>query len=80
MRLDIGCARRASSARTVSAIFPEQYPRQGRLQDMAVGEPKECIGTDVTEPHPVSSMGHRYNMTVIDNFSRWAEAYSVRNR
>src|SRR6218665_131741 len=30
--------------------------------------------------HPTSSKGHKYILTVIDHFSRWAEAYPIRNQ
>ena len=40
----------------------------------------ECLGVDITGPHPVSSRGYHYIMTVIDHYSRWAEAYPIRNQ
>src|SRR6218665_1556158 len=55
-------------------------PHQGRLQSFLVGEPMECLGVDITGPHPTSSKGHKYILTVIDHFSRWAEAYPIRNQ
>ena len=55
-------------------------PRQGPLQDFMVGEPMECLGIDITGPHPVSSQGHRRMMTVVDHFSGLAEAYPIRNQ
>jgi transposase InsO family protein len=47
---------------------------------MVVGAPLECISLDLTGPHIPSSQGYRYLLTVIDHFSRWAEAYPVRNQ
>src|SRR6218665_457805 len=58
----------------------EKPPHQGRLQSFLVGEPMECLGVDITGPHPVSQHGYRYILTVIDNFTKWAEAYSIRNQ
>lgn len=55
-------------------------PRQGRLQNLNVGEPMECLGIDITGPHPTSSKGNKYIMTVIDHFTRWAEGYPIRNQ
>lgn len=47
---------------------------------MVVGEPTELIGVVLNGPHPPSSRGNRYLITVIDYFSGWAEAYRVRNQ
>lgn len=47
---------------------------------MSVGAPLECIGVDITCPHPLSSNGYRYILTIVDHFSRWAEAYPIRNQ
>ena len=54
--------------------------RQGLLQNMVVGEIGEVLALDLTGPHPVSSKGHRYILTMIDHFSRFAEAFPVRNQ
>lgn len=55
-------------------------PHQGYLQNMVVGAPSECIALDLTGPHVPSRRGHRYILTVIDHFSRFAEAFPVRNQ
>jgi hypothetical protein len=55
-------------------------PRQGPLQQMTTGCPWERLGVDVTGPHPKSSRGHVYILTVIDYFSKWADAYQMRNQ
>jgi len=34
---------------------------------------------DITGPHPKSSHGNQYILTVVDHFSKWAEAIPVRN-
>jgi len=37
------------------------------------------ISVDITEPHPKSARGNEYMVTVIDDFSKWAEACAVQN-
>ena len=57
-----------------------QLKRQGELQSFPVGEPFERIAIDLTGPHPTSRSGHVYILTVVDIFSKWAEAVSIRNK
>lgn len=47
---------------------------------MKVSKLMECLGIDVTGPHPPSNRGKRYILTVIDHFSRWTEAFPMRNQ
>jgi transposase InsO family protein len=54
-------------------------PRQVGLQPMPVGEPWERLGIDITGPHPRSSRGNEYALTVVDHFTKWAEAYAIPN-
>ena len=54
--------------------------RQGELQPMVTGEPWERIGVDVTGPHPTSSKGNVYILTVIDHFTKWVELMPMRNQ
>ena len=53
-------------------------PHQGLLQEMSVGEPFERIAIDLTGPHPPSAKGNKHILTVIDYFTRWAEAFAIR--
>jgi len=53
--------------------------RQAQLQPFSAGEPFELITVDITGPHPKTSQGHEYLLTVIDLFSRYAEAYPLMN-
>jgi transposase InsO family protein len=46
---------------------------------MLVGEPMERLAIDITGPHPKSSAGHVYILTVLDPFTKWAEAVPLRN-
>ena len=57
----------------------EKAPHRTPLQEMSVGEPFERIGIDLTGPHPPSAQGNKYILTLIDYFTRWAEAFSIRS-
>jgi len=37
------------------------------------------VSVDITGPHQKSARGNDYMVTVIDNFSKWAEVFAVRN-
>ena len=54
-------------------------PRQAELQTPRVGEPWERISIDITGPHPRSSRGNIYILTIVDHFSKWAEALPIPN-
>jgi len=54
-------------------------PRQTLMTPMVVGEPLERVSIDITGPHPRSSKGHVFILTVMDNFTKWAEAIPLRN-
>ena len=53
--------------------------RQAPLQTPHVGEPWERVSIDITGPHPRSSKGKVYILTVVDHFSKWAEAIAISN-
>jgi transposase InsO family protein len=46
---------------------------------MLVGEPLERLAIDITGPHPKSRAGHVFILTVLDPFTKWAEAIPIRN-
>jgi transposase InsO family protein len=48
--------------------------RQGPMQIALTGEPWERVSVDITGPHPRSSRGKKFILTVVDHFSKWAEA------
>jgi len=54
--------------------------RQAKLQVTEVGELWERIGIDLTGPHRMSRSGNVYILTVIDLFSKFAEAVPLRNK
>jgi hypothetical protein len=47
---------------------------------MTTGEPFERIGVDITGPHPKSSSGYIYILTLVDYFSKWCDAFPMRNQ
>ena len=47
---------------------------QAELQTPMVGEPWERVSVDITGPHPRSTRGRRFILTLVDHFSKWAEA------
>ena len=54
-------------------------PHQGLMQVAPVGEPWERVAMDITGPHPVSKAGNRFILTVLDHFTKWTEAFPLRN-
>jgi len=53
-------------------------PRQFNLNPFPAGEPFETISIDITGKHPRSSKGNEYILTIVDSFSKFAEAYPIR--
>jgi len=45
---------------------------------MCVGEPWEKMAIDITGPHPVSSKGNKFIITIIDHFTKFAFAFPVK--
>jgi len=54
-------------------------PRKACLQTPLVGEPWIRVSVDITGPHPRSSKSNQYILTLVDHFSKWAEAIPLRN-
>ena len=54
--------------------------RQGFLQPTVVGEPLERLAIDLTGPHPTSRSSNVYILTVLDLFTKRAEAIPLRNK
>ena len=59
--------------------YPGNAPRKGMLNTPMVGEPWDRVSVDITGPHPRSSRSNQYILTLVDHFSKWAEAVPLRN-
>ena len=55
-------------------------PRQGPLCPILTGAPFEVLSLDITGPHPRSSNGHVYILTIMDHFSKFAFGFPIRNQ
>ena len=56
-----------------------KVPKQAELQKMTMGAPWERLGIDITGPFPKSARGNRFIVTMIDHFTKWAEAVPIPN-
>ena len=54
-------------------------PKQVALQPFSAGMPWELVSIDITGPHPRSTKGYVYILTVMDHFTKWAEAIPLVN-
>ena len=54
--------------------------RQGPLRPVISGAPFERWYIDLTGPHPKSDNGHVYILTCVDAFTKWGEAFPLRNK
>ena len=45
-------------------------PKQGPLEPMTTGNVMKRLSIDITRPHPISSAGHKFLLTVVDHFSK----------
>ena len=48
------------------------------MKPFNAGEPFEVVSIDITGKHPKSAKGNEHILTVVDIFSKWAEALPIR--
>jgi len=54
-------------------------PKSACLKPLPVGDFWERISIDITGPHPRSKHGNVFLLTVMDNFTKWADALPIPN-
>jgi len=54
-------------------------PRHAELNPAPTGDVLERLSIDITGPHPKSSRGNHFILTVVDSFSKFAWAFAIRN-
>ena len=57
-----------------ATYFRGKTPKQGLLKTIESGEVWERLSIDVTGPHPRSTSGKVYILTMMDQFSKFDEA------
>jgi len=54
--------------------------KQGPLKPVLPGAPYERWYIDLTGPYPKSDRGHPWILTCMDSWTKWTEAYPLRNK
>ena len=54
-------------------------PKRGALKPFVTGAPWEIVSIDICGPFPKSERGNKFVITLVDHFSKYAEAYCVPN-
>jgi hypothetical protein len=58
---------------------PAKTPRSP-MTEYTVGFPMDRLSTDIMGPLPITESGNKYCLVVIDNFTKWAEAYAIKDQ
>ena len=53
---------------------------RAQLQQFPVGEPMQRLGVDVLGPLPLTERGNRYILAAVDYFTKWPEAYALKDQ
>ena len=70
------CATCANCAAKKSPVPRNRAP----LTSVKVGEPLQLVAIDLLRPFPESENGNSYIMVAGDYFTRWMEAYAIKNQ
>jgi len=65
---------------TCNSYHRGKLPRSAPLQPIVAGAPFERMSIDLTGPHCKSDRHHIWIMTCVDPYTKWAEAFPLRNK
>ena len=54
--------------------------RKAYLQSIQSRYPMQLVSIDIIGPLPVTEEGHKYVLAAVDHFTRWVEAFQIRNQ
>eukprot|EP00117_Sycon_ciliatum_P001937 scpid64630/ scgid7390/ Retrovirus-related Pol polyprotein from transposon 412; Protease; Reverse transcriptase; Endonuclease len=64
---------------TCAQIRAKNPTNRAPLQPMIAGYPFEIVALDIVGPLPETSQGHKYLLVMADYFTRWVEAFPLRD-
>jgi len=69
-----------SAMRRMQRVSPRKTEEARSAEASLTRCSHECWYIDLTGPHPKSDRGHTWILTCIDSFTKWAEAFPLRNK